>query len=368
MSNNLDQLYLDQIINKIIDSDDLIFTEQDHNTIIKYKLKIIDDIIDNDYIELITKLKNIYSYDLNISNIIANSVSESLNDISVDSFKWIISNEPEIILLMLNKFPLTKFLVEPKKFYTLYRTINVKKPTGINENETEINSKTNKTIRSILKNKIVDFVNNSINDNSIGSSNYYGSSPLKIWDDFEFLTIIIDEYNFVNINIKKNINDIHCKIIINLLKLGRSLTLIQKYIKYYSVPDKELKIFLEKTSGLFENIIQNGSIETICWVSEICSLVTMIKPSNYKQIFRKSCMSGDIEKTKFTYNLIECAGYKLTNYDLSSVLDSLIYQERWNKENKYENIIHEIINMDVKPPSTVPKFNDYYKKITLIKK
>ena len=97
----LNEREIDLLIEIINDSESLIFEKSISDNIKKYKLKIIDLVIDNDYIELIPKLKKIFESFTNINNNIIESLIPSLNEISLESMKWIINNESEIFINLL---------------------------------------------------------------------------------------------------------------------------------------------------------------------------------------------------------------------------------------------------------------------------
>jgi hypothetical protein len=356
---NLIESEIDSLIELIILNNNLIFEKNVEENFKKYKQKIIDLIISNDYIEQIPKLKKIYLSDPNTINIITESLINVIHEISLDSIEWIITNETELFNNLINKINLQKFMkiIDSDNFDSIYKSIKV------NENENILN---------IFENKIFQFLELKFPPNL---TNLCQTNNFIFFKIFEKTIILVDLYqrkkfnnNIKNFNINKCFNEVHSKIIYGLLKANTSLDIIIKYKKYYKIPDENIKNYFEKNL-ILENIIRYSSVEIINWFFEIASILVIIKASNYKNIFKQACLSGNIELIKLTYNLIECAGFKIDESYLYSIISQLIYEERWNNHNiQYDNIIYEFINMGIKPPSGISKYTEYYKNIIMIKK
>jgi hypothetical protein len=341
---------IDSLVETIIQDDNLIFEKNVEANIKKYKMKIINLLITSDYIELIPKLKKIYVNDTDTVNLIIESLISIVNELNFDSFKWIIINEPELFINFINKLSAQKFLVilNSIDFCELYGFIGKTK------------------IFNDFKNLMVKFVDiNLLCTNT--SQMVFGSNSqfLKI---FEKIIILIDVY-IKKTPINTYFNNIHSKIMFLLLKTNTSLDTIIKYKKYYKISDENLKNYFEK-NNILENFVRYSSVEIVTWFFEMTSVLTIIKQSNYKNIFKQACLNGNVELIKLIYNLIQCAGFKIDEFNLYSIMNDLIYQERWYGSNKtnYDNVIYEFINMGVKPPISATKYNEYYKNITIIKK
>ena len=353
---NLIESEIDSLIELIILNDNLIFEKNVEENFKKYKQKIIDLIISNDYIEQIPKLKKIYLSDPNTINIITESLINVIHEISLDSIEWIITNETELFNNLINKIDFQKFIkiINSDNFDSIYQSI-----------------KKNEQILNIFENKIVQLIELKLIRNLIYSQSTLNN--LEFLKIFEKIIIFVDLYlkkKFPNSNLNTNnyFNEVHSKIIYGLLKTNTSLYIIVKYKKYYKITDENIKNYFEK-NNILENIIRFSSVEIINWFFEIASILIIIKASNYKNIFKQACLSGNIELIKLTYNLIECAGLKIDESYLYSIINQLIYEERWNNHNiQYDNIIYEFINMGIKPPSGISKYTEYYKNIIMIKK
>ena len=348
-SNNLTESEIDLLIESIILNNNLIFEKNVEDNLKKYKQQIIEVIISNDYVELIPKLKKIYSYDLQN---ITDALITFFPKINSDSIEWICVNELEIFINCINKINVDDFMnfIDSDNFYSIYESV-----------------KKNKNMLNNFEYKITHILENILIN---PKTNTY-ISPFK---NFKFLNIIekviflIDIYLRNNPNNNNNFNTVHSKIVLALLKTNTSLELIIKYKKYYKITDKNLKIFFEK-SDIFEKNVRFCSVEIVSWFFEIASVLTIIKPSNYITIFKQACLNGDIKLIKLTYNLIYCAGYKIDNHSLFPIMIGLIHEQRWmgNKTN-YDDVIYEFINMGIKPPAGISKYLEYYNNITIIKK
>lgn len=345
----LNEKEIDSLIDIINESESLIFEKSIIDNIKKYKLKIIDLIIDNDYVELIPKLKKILEADkninININTNITESLAQSLHEISLESIGWFMNNECEILINSLIKINLENLvnLVKLGNFVPMYKLIQ-----------------SNKNVLNAFENKMVTLMDSKI-------FSYYFSSYLDIFNDYDKIILIIDLYLKYK---KKIVTDfIHLKIINILLKNNLELKIITDYKNYYKIKDQELKEYFEKNT-VFENFIKNSSVDIVNWFFEIASVLVIIKSSNYKNIFRQVCMGGNLELIKLVYNLIQCAGFNIDHITLQSIMNDLIRNERWGHNDKNQNdcVVFEIINMGTKPPSGISKYNDYYKNITMIKK
>jgi hypothetical protein len=341
---------IDLLIETINESETLIFDKPISDIIKKYKLKIIDLGIYNDYIELIPKLKKIFESDVNINNNILESVKENLDKMSLESIKWLINNENEIFINMLTKIDLQKFInfIKSDKFIPIYKLMQL-----------------NDNIFDTFKNKIINLLDSKF----FSSSSWFIPGNFEIFNDYEKIILMVELY--INYKKKKLITDdkhVHLKMINILLKNNFILKTIINYQNYYKIKDNQLKDYFEK-NNIIENFIKNTSVEVINWFFEIASVLVVIKSSNYKNIFKQVCTGGNLESIKLVYNLIQCAGYKIDNITLQQIMYELINNERWNNNKKQnEDVIFEIVNMGIKPPSGLSKYNDYYKNITLIKK
>ena len=352
---NLIESEIDSLIELIILNDNLIFEKNVEENLKKYKQKIIDLIITNDYIEQIPKLKKIYLNDPNTITIITEILINVIHEISLDSIEWIITNEIELFNNLINKINLQKFtkIIDSDNFDSIYQSI-----------------KKNEQILNIFENKIVQLLEFKLINSSYCETQSNNLEFLKI---FEKIIIFVDLYlikKFPNTHSNTNnyFNEVHSKIIYGLLRVNTSLDIITKYKKYYKIPDENIKNYFEK-NNILENIIRFSSVEIINWFFEMASILVIIKASNYKNIFKQACLSGNIELIKLTYNLIECSGLKIDNNCLYSIIHQLINEERWNNHNiEYDNIIYEFINMGIKPPSGISKYTEYYNNIIIIKK
>lgn len=343
---------VDSLIEIINDSESLIFEKSICENIKKYKLKIIDLIIVNDYVELIPKLKKIFVSDSNTNNIIIESLKHNLNEMSLESIKWLVDNENKIFIDLLSIINLQQFsnVISSDNFIKIYKLIE-----------------SNSHIFKVFEIKIINFIDDKI------INPYCGIDYPNIFKNYEKILLIIDLYIA---NKKKSIIDtkvIHFKIIKNLLKHNSELNIIINYKNYYKIKDNELKDYFEKNE-IFQFFIKNSSVDIVNWFFEIASVLVVIKPTNYKTIFSHVCNGGNLELIKLVYNLIQCAGYKIDLNILQTIMNKLIYDERWGngnsskKQKQNESIIFELVNMGLKPPSGSQKYNEYYKNITIIKK
>jgi hypothetical protein len=345
-SNSSSDRALYSLIEIIIQDDNLIFERKED--LLKYDKKtIINLIITNDYIEQIPKLKKIYSNEVQTINMIIDSLILIVNEIDLETYKWIITNEQEIFINFTNKLNINNFIgiIESDNFIQICDFIK------------------EKNIFNVFSNQIVNFINNYIGDSSY--INYRTLHNYQFFKTFEKIILLTDTY--LN-SVKKLYNyNIHCKIINLLLKVKTPLEIIIQYKKHYKISDNDLKNWFEKNVVL-ENFIKYSSTGMVGWFFEIASIFAVIKSSNYKNIFNNACASGNLELIKLIYNLIQCAGYNINKNDLYGIMNRLIYEERWENKIHYDDIIYEFINMGCKPPSLATKYYEYYKNITIIEK
>lgn len=346
------QREIDSLIDKIIESDNLIFTESISKEITKHKIKIINTIIENDYVELIPKLKKYYSYDTDILNNITESLCKNLSQLNVQSIEWLINYEYNIFLNCLTKLSLQEFihLLDNDNFLSIYKFI-----------------KYNINILNIIENKII-----LLFDEKIFKYNQFDyQNNFKCILKYDLLIILTDIYLkktcVKNNDEKSQFNNVHSKIITILLKKNAPLEILIKYQNNYKISDLKLKNYLE-SNNILESIIKFISINVLNWFLEITSIFMIIKSSNYKYIFSNACYNGDIQIIKLIYNIIQCNGLKIDSLYLQKIMHDMIQQERWNNNSKFENVIYEFINMGFKPPAGTCKYTDYYKSIIILKK
>lgn len=342
----LNEQEIDFLIESIIESDNLVFDETTLNNIKRYKLKIVDILIDNDYVETITKLKKIFISDSHFINYISELLSKNLTEINLKSIEWLINNESDIFDNSIKKMTYidTVDIINCDNFISIHKLI-----------------KSNLKILNTFENKIIEFLNSKSLSNNNYSRNY---------DSLIIITDIFIKRNTTNNNIEQNkLKQFHLKIINTLLNSKTHLETIIKYKNNYKISDDVLKGYFED-NFIFENCVKYSSVEIINWFFEIASLLVVIKPTNYKNIFKQTCMGGNLEVIKLVYNLIQCAGYILDKLFLQTILHNLIAEERWNSNNnkKNEEIIFEFINMDIKPIINSSKYSEYYKNIKFINK
>jgi hypothetical protein len=352
--NNVDNKvdYLIEIINI---NNDFVFENLIEEEFKKYKFKIIDEIIDNDFIELIPKIKKIfksnkYKSDKNISNNIIKSLKKKLHRLDLKSIEWFIKNEKEIFKKALEVINLSDFMeiIISEKNFQITNSI-----------------KTDKDILNIYENKIISLITTLYI--SMFTVKRISRKESQLYSNLDNFILIINIYLKKKNLYKSEIEAIHSKIIFSMLKNNCSFENIIRYKKTFQISEPLLKEYFEK-NFILEGFLKYSSIENVKWFFELASVLVVIKHSNYKRILTLACLSGNIEVIKLIHNLIECAGFKIDEITYQSTIRNLISEERFNnniKKNYYENIIYEIINMGINPKCGKSKYNDYYKNMIL---
>lgn len=343
------------IINLSAD-DNLVFEEPIKKNIKENYKKIIDELIENDFVELFGKIKKIFKTfsksDFNkLLEYFINSLENKLQNLDLSSIEWLIKNEKIFFFESIKKMSLVNFI-------TILKSNNFIQIDKLIKSEDVINIQ-------IYERKIIMYLDNCV-------MNFY-----SVFDSYEKIIILVDTY--LNYKVNFSVSDIthfHCRIFHYMLQINTTLGVIIKYKKRYKVSDKVLKEYFEK-GDKFTFYISSMSLSTdvISWFFEIVSVLDVIKSYNYKDIFNKVCQSGDLESTKLVYNLIQCAGFKIDKCLMNSILYELIVKDRWgNTKDKFGNkieyskIIHELINIGAKPPKGTSIYTDYYNNIIMIKK
>lgn len=322
----------------------------------KHKNKIIEMVIEYNYFELIHGLLVIYPHS---EEIIAQIICVNISKIRTDLLESISLQYPIIFSEFIKTISLEKLLYEWDKFMLVYNKYNL--------SEYKTFSDLIEMHMTTLIEKILFSVNKCFNNESFGLKKL-------VYNDFEKILF------FTNIYLKnekngKNIDEIHLTIIENLLKFNETsnskisnINIITKYINYFKISNTLIKIKLEKNKEIFVSVCKSDSIELINWYLEQASFLVLITKSNYVQIFKNACLSGNVEVSKLVFNLIQAAGYKIDKNTLYGIVNTLIYNQRWNSENYDDQIIIELISLDNKPPSGYTKYTDYYNNIKIIGK
>jgi hypothetical protein len=200
--------------------------------------------------------------------------------------------------------------------------------------------------------------NNRIKD--VFMCNY--TNNLNIYTNIEQLILLTDICKN-NDNDNDNNTNIYIKIVEKILiNYNSDVKILNKYISYYKLSLTVINNKLKNT--LLSEIIQTKNIEKINWYLNLSSSYMLkITQTNYLKIFEEACKTYDINLAKHIYNLIELCGYTITKHNIWNILHSTIYYRRWN--NFSDEIIYELINFGVKPPSGYPKYTDYYNNIKL---
>lgn len=151
-----------------------------------------------------------------------------------------------------------------------------------------------------------------------------------------------------------------------LINQHTDLKFLIKYIKHYDIKMDKVRKHLEtKELNFIPILISSKSLEKITWFFDNISEYTkFIKKSNYLEVFRAGCNTNDIEIAKYIYNIIGLCGLEITKQGLETILNNIIYSIRWGDKTK-NNIVYELINFGIKPPSGYPQLTEYYNNLKI---
>lgn len=186
-----------------------------------------------------------------------------------------------------------------------------------------------------------------------------------IFSNFEYICLIIEIFQ-ENQQYIKHPNfylEMFDRILINKYT---DLKLLVKYIKHYDIKIDKVRKHLEtKELNFIPILISSKSLEKITWFFDNISEYTeFIKKSNYLELFRAGCKTNDIEIAKYIYNIIGLCGLEITKQDLKTILNNIIYSSRLGDRTK-NNIVYELINFGIKPPSGYPQLTEYYNNLKI---
>lgn len=342
---------IDELIDVINLSDDLIFEESIKKNIEENIQKIICSLVENDSVELFGKIKKIFT-EFDFTKILVHIKSYlkiNLHNLNFQSIEWLIKNEKDIFFESIEKMSMENFI-------TILKSDNLIKIDELIRSDDNL---------KIYEKKIITYVDHYIMD------------CCSILDLYEKIIIILDTYLNYKVNCPNlDIINFHCHIFYYMFQINISLDIIIKYKKRYKISDTDLKKYFEKEHIFMCCIgVLSKSTDVINWFFEIVSMLNIIKSSNCKNIFDQVCQNGNLESTKLVYNLIQCAGLKIDKNSMNLIIYSLMQKERWTNTTdkfgnkmEYSEIIYELINIGIQPPKGKQIYTDYYNNITIIKK
>jgi hypothetical protein len=186
----------------------------------------------------------------------------------------------------------------------------------------------------------------------------------KNFSNFEYICLLIEIFQ-ENQEYLQDTNYYLKLFDIILLNQHTNLKLLEKFIKYYGIKNIVKKHLESKELNFIPILIKSKSLEKITWFFDnIQEYTNFIKKSNYLDIFKVACDTGDIEIAKYIYNIIELCGLEITKQGLERILNNIIYSIRWDDKTK-NNIVYELINLGIKPPSGYPQLTEYYNNLKI---
>lgn len=353
----------------------------------KYKSKIIEMVLEYNYIELIQGLLIIYP---NSEEHIGQIINEHINKIHIDIIDTISSSYPKIFEAILKNINIDKLFTEWDKFILIYSKIKLPEYDSflsqinnqiylkmdkllIYQSNYSYNYNYNNNVGNIifsdiekLKFLIEMFINKDAFDEKRKKKIYLSVIEYFIKYNDKIIKYISNDNIAINTNLNLNVNsNINSNANYTLL-----INMITKYIDHFKIPNILIKQQFETNYDLFLFVCKSGSIDFINWYLEYASFLVIIKTSNYVNIFKNVCGSANVEASKFIFNLIQAAGYKFDSHTLNQVMYSIINNQRWNSnsEDKSDEIIYELIGLGIKPPVGFSKYTDYYNSIKIIGK
>ena len=309
------------------------------------KTKIINEAILCENYEVINFLIEIFKIDEECISDIINFNFDSNKSIKLHNLiKWLSTNNLSLFEKIINKLIKTISIVDYDIILVLKNIFN----KFDNMNQT----------KELFEKYIYErFFNTKYNYNYI---------ECVFFSNFDYICFIIEilqekKQDITDINLYLKFFDII------LLNKYTELKFVEKYIKYYGIKMNVIREhFISKEFYFIELLIKSKSLEKITWFFEIIPDYTVfIKKLNYLELFEISCKTYNIEVSKYIYNIIELCGFEIAKKDLSRILCHIIYSQRWNKDTQINNIVFELINFGIKPPSGYPQLIEYYNNIKI---
>lgn len=232
-------------------------------------------------------------------------------------------------------------------------------------------------------NDIIQYKNTFINNVvKIFTNHNCTQKPNNIFLNFEHLEMIID-ICLLDEKIKRNEFKF---IVIDIVLINKfaDIKILKKTIEKFNLTSEEIKTHFDnknsiKNSKIIEmnhiyflnEIIKSKSIDKISWFFEIIpDYSKFVTGKNYEQIFAIACQTKNIEISKYIYNIIMICGFEISKPVMMSILHNLIIECRWNMSSStnVEQIIFELINLGIKPPTGYPKYREYYNNLKFYSK
>lgn len=325
-------------------------------------------------------------------------LGNKMNDVYIANNKSKIVKEAilcenyEIINFLLNNFDIGEEIIadmikdcynfdsnENKNFHKLTEWLGKK---NIKLFEITINKLVNKisvydyNVIYVLKNIFNNFDNT--NKTKQQFNKYICDKFLKCWIDETQIQQIFSNFEYICLMTKilqenqehlKNTNENLIMFDIILVNQNTDLKLLEKYIKHCNITIDVVRKHLEiKRPNFISIVISSKSLEKITWVFDNISEYTIfIKKSNYLEVFGAGCDTNDVKIAKYIYNIIGLCGLEITKQDLTIILNKIIYSTRWSNKKQNE-IVFELINLGIKPPSGYPQFTEYYNNLKIYPK
>jgi hypothetical protein len=343
--------FLSIILEKKINSDKVSL----YNIILTKTKQILEEIIDCDEYEML----DIFINYIGISEeIIVDEIYQIQNFrksyIKFGFIEWMYKNNVELFKKYIG------IIINNRLFYDLINNFNILQLF----NNIIIDSQNNDFIQ--YKNS---FINKIINI-------FYTSDIEKMSNVFlnlKHLELIID---ICLLDEKLNKNDFSLNIIYCVLtnKLS-NITILKKTIKKINLTSEQLNTYFESKGSIVINhneenllieLINSKSIDKIIWFLDIITDYSrFIKKTNYLLLFKRACQTNDHEISKYIYNLIQICGFEITKEEMMSILNSIIYNSRFGDSLNKDQIIFELINLGIKPPTGYPKYIEYYNNLKI---
>ena len=359
MSEDIEYQYLSDFLSIVLDKKINLDKESLSKTILSEIKKILQEIIDCDEYDMLNYLIN-YS-EVGIEKICDEICKIQNNFVSYIKFGlivWMYKNNVELFKMYFNS------IINQKIFYHLINDFGV------------LQLFYNIIIGS-QNSHFIQYKNLFINNvEKIFIDKYHIPNINKIFLNFKHLELIIDICLLDNeIEGDKLEKKIFCYNIIDYVLKNKlsNIKILKKTIQKLNLTSDEIKTYLNKKSSIIinhcdinflEDLIKSKSIDKIRWFFDIITDYSkFINKNSYIRIFTIACQTSNTEISKYIYNIIQICGFEITKQEMMVILNNIIYSSRWNSDK--EQIIYELINLGIKPPSGYPKYTEYYNNLKI---
>lgn len=330
-----------------------------HNIILSEIKQILKEIIDCDEYDMINVFINYVGIEAEkIIHEIYQIQNNCKSYIKFELIEWMYKNNIELFKIYINS------IMNNKTFYYLINDFNILQLFY----NIIICSQNSDFIE--YKNLCIEYVV------KIFTNSYYTQNINNVFINFEHLELIIDicllddefgedefSYNIIDCVLKNQLSNIKI-----LKKTIQKLNLTSEEIKIH-LDNKKSIIINHNEINFLEELIKSKSIDKIRWFLDIITDYSkFINKKNYIRIFSIACETSNIEISKYIYNIIQICGFEMTKQEMITILNRIIFSSRWNESTDREQIIFELINFGIKPPSGYPKYTEYYNNLKIYSK